>query len=112
MERSLEKGHLPQTDSIEELAKFWDTHDLTDFEGDLEEVSQPVFVRVKGAVLTVSLRVSEAQRLKTLARSKGVKDTALLQQWIVERLHDVSDLDERLSRGLQPSASRAKRSAG
>ena len=27
---------LPQTDSIEELAKFWDTHDLTEFESELE----------------------------------------------------------------------------
>jgi hypothetical protein len=26
---------LPQTDSIEELAKFWDAHDLIDFEDQL-----------------------------------------------------------------------------
>lgn len=30
--------HLPKTDSIQELAQFWDTHDLTDFEDELEEV--------------------------------------------------------------------------
>ncbi len=33
---------LPQTDSIQELAQFWDTHDLTDFEEQLEEVTEPV----------------------------------------------------------------------
>jgi hypothetical protein len=33
---------LPQTDSIEELARFWDSHDLTDFEDQLEEVTEPV----------------------------------------------------------------------
>ena len=27
---------IPQTDSIEELAQFWDLHDLTDFEDELE----------------------------------------------------------------------------
>ncbi|MEK7832443.1 MAG: hypothetical protein AAB401_15235 [Acidobacteriota bacterium] len=32
-----------QTDSIQELAQFWDTHDLTDFEEELEEVLEPVF---------------------------------------------------------------------
>jgi hypothetical protein len=79
-------------DSIEELARFWDTHDLTDFEGNLEEVRQPVFVRAKGTVLTVSLKASEAQRLKRIASSEGLKDTALLRKWIVERLHDVSGL--------------------
>ena len=34
---------LPQADSIDELATFWDTHDLTDFEGQMEEVDEVVF---------------------------------------------------------------------
>ena len=37
--------HLPQTDSIQELAEFWDAHDLTEFERELEEVKEPVFGR-------------------------------------------------------------------
>jgi len=36
---------IPQTDSIQELARFWDTHDLADFEDQLEEVTEPVFER-------------------------------------------------------------------
>ena len=32
-----------QTDSIEELAHFWDTHDLADFDTELEVVDEPVF---------------------------------------------------------------------
>lgn len=34
---------LPKTDSIQKLAEFWDSHDLTDFEDELEEVTEPVF---------------------------------------------------------------------
>ena len=34
---------IPETDSIQELAQFWDTHDLTDFEEQLEEVTERVF---------------------------------------------------------------------
>jgi len=94
MEKTLDKGRLPQIDSVEGLARFWDTHDLTEFEGDLEEVRQPVFVRAKGTVLTVSLKASEVRRLKRIASSKGVEDTDLLRQWIVERLHDVAALDQ------------------
>jgi hypothetical protein len=37
--------NLPTTDSIEELATFWDVHDLTDFEDQLEEVTDCVFER-------------------------------------------------------------------
>jgi len=39
----MNKPEIPQTDSIEELAQFWDTHELTDFEDELEEVTEPVF---------------------------------------------------------------------
>lgn len=31
--------------SYEEAAEFWDSHDLTDFEADLEEVPELVFER-------------------------------------------------------------------
>ncbi|HSZ60001.1 MAG TPA: hypothetical protein VK797_30440 [Tepidisphaeraceae bacterium] len=34
---------LPKADSISDLEQFWDTHDLTDFEDELEEVTTPVF---------------------------------------------------------------------
>jgi hypothetical protein len=30
---------LPKMDSIQKLAEFWDTHDLIDFQGELEEVA-------------------------------------------------------------------------
>ena len=36
MEKSVRAKKLPNTDSIQELAKFWDTHDLTDFAQALE----------------------------------------------------------------------------
>jgi hypothetical protein len=45
MEKPMKKSRLPRTDSIQELARFWDTHDVTDFEEELEEVTEPVFVR-------------------------------------------------------------------
>ena len=35
------KRKLPRTDSIQELAKFWDRHDLTDFQDELEEIAEP-----------------------------------------------------------------------
>ena len=67
MERTIRKGRLPKTDSIEELAKFWDTHDLTDFEEDLQEVGEPVFVRAKGTSLSIDLKPPAAQHLRKIA---------------------------------------------
>ena len=51
----MKRVNIPQTDSIEELARFWDTHDLTEFEDQLEEVSEPVFERSPEAVVTLTL---------------------------------------------------------
>ena len=90
MEKTIKKHGIPNTDSIEELAKFWDAHDLTDFKEELEEVAEPVFVRAKGTSLSIDLQLTEARHLKKIARSKGVKETTVLRQWIIERLHEPS----------------------
>ena len=37
--------NIPKIDSINELAAFWDTHDVTEFSEELVEVSEPVFAR-------------------------------------------------------------------
>ena len=81
------KSTIPQTDSIEELARFWDTHDLTDFEDELEEVPEPVFERGQGAVLTIPLRPEEADAVKHIAESKGMQQDALVRQWVLEKIH-------------------------
>ena len=79
MAKTIKKQRLPNTDSIEELARFWDTHDLTDFEEDLEEAAEPVFVRAKGTSLSIDLQPTEAQHLRRIARSKGVNETTVLR---------------------------------
>ena len=40
----MKTSKLPRTDSIQELARFWEKHDLTNFQDELEEVTEPVFV--------------------------------------------------------------------
>jgi hypothetical protein len=56
---------IPKTDSIEELARFWDSHDLTDFDDQLEVSAEPVFERE--AVINIHLPYEEAESLKRLA---------------------------------------------
>jgi hypothetical protein len=41
----MDAERLPMTDCIQELAHFWDSHNLTDFEGELEVVDEPIFQR-------------------------------------------------------------------
>jgi len=75
---------LPKTDSIEKLAAFWDTHDLTDFDGELEEVGEPVFVR--GDAIKVRLESTEAKAIEKMARAKGVSREELIREWVRQKL--------------------------
>jgi predicted DNA binding CopG/RHH family protein len=77
---------LPEMDSIEELAQFWDTHDLTDFEAELEEVTEVVFEKKSPSKLVVPLRPQELQALKRLAQTRGVPSEELVRAWVLEKL--------------------------
>ena len=109
MEKIIRKPRLPETDSVGELAAFGDNHDLTAFADDLQEVSEPVFVRAKGTSLSIELQPAEALHLKKIARSKGVKETTVLRQWIMERLHESSSTRQPATKALQPQARKTRR---
>ena len=75
---------IPQTDSIQELAKFWDSRDLTDFEGQLEEVKEPVFER--DALVEIRLQSVEIEAVEQVAKEKGINHAELIREWILEKI--------------------------
>ena len=77
---------IPDTDSIRELAEFWDAHELTAFDEQLEEVAEPIFLRAKSGV-TVPLSGDERTAVRKIAVSRGVDEAALIREWVQEKLH-------------------------
>jgi len=75
---------LPTTDSIRELATFWQHHDLTDFEDELEEVSESAFRRKH--VVGVPLTEDEHRAISDAAASRGIDESALIREWVKEKL--------------------------
>ena len=90
----MKTNKLPKTDSIQELARFWETHDLTDFEDKLEEVSKPVFT--SGDSISLHLGPRAAKAVRRLAESKGVSQAQLIGQWVSQKL-------ARRKRSVQPN---------
>ena len=82
-------ANLPKTDSIKDLASFWDTHDLTDFDHQLEEVTESVFEQ-KGTVLHVPLTNEQARALEMLAQSRGIDASSLIQEWVQQNIQPSS----------------------
>ena len=76
---------IPDTDSIRELAEFWDSHDVTDFEDQLEEVAEPAFARTDDGV-TVPLSGAERTAVRKIAAARGVEEADLIREWVQEKL--------------------------
>ncbi|MBE9080341.1 hypothetical protein IQ241_24145 [Romeria aff. gracilis LEGE 07310] len=80
---SIEK--ISQTDSVEKMAQFWDSHDLTDFNDRLEEVTEPVFRRE--TVVKIRLQPTEVEAVKQAANLRGISYTDLIREWVLEKVH-------------------------
>jgi hypothetical protein len=72
-------------DSIKELVEFFDTHDMTDYEDEFETVEEPALE--SGDTIMVDLPATEAEAVRELAKSKGITETELVREWVLERIH-------------------------
>jgi hypothetical protein len=86
MERPMKQQVIPQTDSIRELAEFWDSHDVTDFDDELTEVKEVIFQRRDEGVLELHLAPAEATAVKRLAEKRGVASTELIEEWVRQKV--------------------------
>lgn len=83
----MKKIRIPKTDSIKELAHFFDTHDMGDFESELAEVHEvtgPICIP-RNSIL-VHLEPRQAAAVKRLAKAEGLSEEQLVHQWIVRHL--------------------------
>ena len=99
---------IPNTDSIEELSRFWDNHDLTDFNDQLEEVRTPIFARRKEPTVAIALTQKEAETLKRLAEDEGVEEGKLVRNWVREKLR-ASSSNKPPNKPFQPTAQKTRR---
>jgi predicted DNA binding CopG/RHH family protein len=69
-----------------EEARFWKTHSVTDYLGELTEVRGVGFPKPRKKL--VSMRVDDAtiKSVKEVAQSRGVGYLTLMRMWIIERL--------------------------
>jgi len=83
------KSRIPKFTSIAEEAKFWDTHSITDFEDELEDVDV-VFELKKPRDETLIVRIQKEfkNRLERVARSQGLNISTLARMWLIEKLRE------------------------
>jgi hypothetical protein len=69
--------------SLEEAGLFWDTHDSADYEKDMVETECEV--DIKRRTFLVPLDGDLYQRVRSIARKKGISTETLLNMWIQEK---------------------------
>ena len=83
------KNKLPDFNKMtyEAEANFWDTHDITDFEDETENVNIVFELdKPRDKTLIVRLQKDFKDQLEKVARSKGLNVSTLARMWLIERL--------------------------
>jgi hypothetical protein len=87
VEKAMKKIRIPKTDSIKELAHFFETHDMGDFESKLAEVHEVTGpIAIPRNSILVHLEPRQASAVKKLAKAEGVSEEQLVRQWISDHV--------------------------
>lgn len=89
IQQSQQKSRIPTFKNSQELAEFWDTHDVTDYLDELEPVEID-FQLEKPKDDNIVIRVQEPikQYLRQVARSKGLNLSSLARMWLMEHMKE------------------------
>ena len=82
------KSRIPDFKSRQEMAQWWDTHDLADYQDEFKTV-KAYFAKNLSEGITVRLDPKTLIKLRSRAHKKGVGPTTLARMWIMENLQSV-----------------------
>lgn len=74
--------------TLEEEAKFWDTHSVTDFEDETEDVKIIIdLAKPRDDAIVVRVQKSLKDQLERAAEKKGINVSTLARIWFAEKLY-------------------------
>lgn len=77
--------------TLEEEAHFWDTHDTSlFFKNPNTPISKLPFIEnEKEEILTIRIQKSVKEKIKQVARSRGINPATLSRMWLIEKLAQI-----------------------
>ncbi len=79
-------AEIPKFHNEQEESDFWDTHSTTDFFDETEKIPLRVVDARPKTLISLRLEQDTIERLKMIARSKGLGYQTLIRMWLMERL--------------------------
>ena len=80
-----QKSRIPDFKSRQEMAEWWDTHNLADYQDEFKTVKVSVAKNLSEGI-TVRLDPNTLTKLRSKAHKKGIGPTTLARMWIMENL--------------------------
>lgn len=82
------KSKIPEFNNREQEAKWFDTHDMTNYQNEFKTVGVR-FAKNLSEGITIRLDPKTLTKLRSKAHKKGVGPTTLARMWIMENLQSV-----------------------
>ncbi len=82
------KSRIPKFKNRQEEAKFFDSHDMADFQDEFKTV-RANFSQNLSAGVTIRLDEKTLNKLRDKAHQKGVGPTTLARMWLLEKLQSI-----------------------
>ena len=82
------KKALPELETDEQAAEFWDSHSLADYADDTQVVEDVTFSSCPLKQISLRLAPSQIDRLKRIAASKGIGYQTMIRMWVTERMRE------------------------
>ena len=79
------KKTIPDFKSRKDAAKFFDTHDMADYQHEFKTVKAN-FAKNLSVGITIRFDKPTLNKLRLIAHNKGVGPTTLARMWIMEQL--------------------------
>jgi hypothetical protein len=80
------RSSISRAKSYRGIAEFWETHDLSDFWDQTEEVEFTVDIESEATYYALEKTLSE--KLQAIAHKRGVSADTLINLWMQEKLQD------------------------
>lgn len=82
------KSRIPEFKNRQEEAKFFDTHDMADFQDEFKTV-RTTFSQNLSEGITIRLDEKTLNKLRDKAHKKGMGPTTLARMWLLEKLQSI-----------------------
>jgi hypothetical protein len=91
MDKIEARDPIPEFETLDDIAEFWDTHSTADYEDMTHEVQFDVRLRKRAEQARIVTLVPElSETLQALANARGVSLETLVNVWLTEKVLELA----------------------